>query len=485
MLSLVAGLCLGYFIRNRNSNVASLPPNAESISKLASIETEKALAVAQVAQLQGQLETLQGLLRKISAESAEKNAKLEGEAEHKRNLREEYLKLEQRLTEASNTISSLDRQKSSLDAEVKYKNELLQTQKSEIEQLGKKFEAEFKVLAQNILEEKTKTFDQHQQTSLEQTLKPLKESITTFKTEIEAKYNAENAERISLKEQIKLITETNKLLSEQANSLTTALKGQVKQQGNWGEMILESILEHAGLTKDLHFFVQERIVTEDGQAFLPDVIVKYPDGRSIIIDSKVSLKHYEEYCSCKDAVQQDQCLQLLIKSVYNHIDNLSSKDYQQKANALDFVMLFIPVEGAYITAMQGDVDLWRYAYNKKVLLISPTNLIAAMKLVYDLWKKDAINTNAYAIAEKAVKIYEKLAAFVEDFEKVGSQLNKATSVFNDAQKKLYTGKGNLLSQASQMKLKLKHNKPTRELPAQLLEQALSEEEIEDTEEPEE
>ena len=258
---------------------------------------------------------------------------------------------------------------------------------------------------------------------------------------------------------------------------TNALKGQVKQQGNWGEMILESILEHSGLTKDIHYFVQERVHDEEGAAYLPDIIVKYPDGRSIVIDSKVSLNHYEAYSNCTDVTQQGACLQQLLRSVYAHINSLSSKDYQQKVQALDFVMLFIPVEGAYITAMQNDAALWRHAYNKKVLLISPTNLIPAMKLVYDLWKKDDINKEAHVIAGRAVKIYEKLAAFVEDFEKVGAQLQKATATFNDAQKKLHTGKGNVIAQASYMKAELKHNKPTRELPAHLVEQALVEDEM--------
>ena len=146
-------------------------------------------------------------------------------------------------------------------------------------------------------------------------------------------------------------------------------------------MILESILEYSGLSKNIHYFVQELVHNEEGQAFLPDIVVKYPDGRIIVIDSKASLKHYEEYCSCKEADGQDKCLLQLINSVYGYINNLSSKEYQQKINAPDFVMLFIPVEGAHITAMQQDTDIWRHAYNKKVLLISPTNLIPAMKLV--------------------------------------------------------------------------------------------------------
>lgn len=198
-----------------------------------------------------------------------------------------------------------------------------------------------------------------------------------------------------------------------------------------------------------------------------------------MIDSKVSLKHYYEYCNCKDVGPKETCLKQLINSIYSHINNLSSKDYQQKTNALDFVILFIPVEGAYITATQNDMDMWRKAYNKRVMIISPTNLIPAMKLIYDLWKNDDINKDAQVIAAKAVKIYEKLAAFVEDFEKVGVQIQKAAGVFNDAEKKLYTGKGNLLAQASQMKAKLKHDKPNRKLPSALTEHAVVEDEMPD------
>ncbi|GAC1398415.1 MAG: hypothetical protein NVSMB63_18560 [Sediminibacterium sp.] len=267
----------------------------------------------------------------------------------------------------------------------------------------------------------------------------------------------------------------NTTLSTQANNLTNALRGQVKQQGNWGEMILESILEYADLQKGIHYFVQERTEGEEGQALQPDIIVRYPDDRCIVIDSKVSLLHYEQYSSAADTDAQQVALNLLSQSVHRHIDSLSGKKYQDAVGALDFVMLFVPVEGAYITMMQADVQLWQYAYKKRVLLISPTNLIAAMKLVYDLWKREGINQNAHEIAEKAVKIYEKLASFVEDFEKIGTQLDKAGATFKEAQKKLHTGRGNVISQASQMKQKVHHTQPVRELPAYLVEQALGEE----------
>jgi DNA recombination protein RmuC len=483
ILAFALGFILAWLIKKKQSSNVSISDNSELITNNAVLETEKNIALKNNTNLQGQIENLQGQLRAATNELAEKHAVIKSDKAITDDLRNEYQKLQQNLTELNVTVNNLEKQKSYLDAELKYKNEQLINQKKEVESIGEKFQSEFKVLAQKILDEKTETFNKNQEKSLEDVLKPLKDNITTFKTEIEARYNTENNERISLREQIKLITETNKLLSDQANNLTNALRGQVKQQGNWGEMILESILEHAGLTKNLHFFVQERVYNEEGQVFLPDVIVKYPDDRSIVIDSKVSLKSFEEYCNSKDVEIQQEYLSLLLKSIYSHIDNLSGKEYQQKANALDFVMLFIPAEGAYITAMQSDPEMWRYAYNKKVLLISPTNLIAAMKLVYDLWKKDGLNADANAIAEKAVKIYEKLAAFIEDFEKVGVQLNKASGTFNDAQKKLYTGKGNLLSQANQMKAKLKHNKPNRELPAEMLEQALIEEDMPEVNEP--
>jgi len=476
IIAFLSGFLIAWIIKKQTVS-KQLTPDIETLRANTALETEKNLAVSNNVMFQTQIEKLQQQLRSISNEASAKDAKIEAEANNANLLKEQFQKLEQRFNEATATINSLDKQKSYLDAELKYKNEQLANQKTELENIGKKFEAEFTVLAQNILNEKTLAFDKHQEKSLSDILKPLRENIDNFKTEIGSRYDIESRDRTSLKEQIKLITETNKLLSDQANNLTNALRGQVKQQGNWGEMILESILDYSGLTKDLHYFIQERIYNEDGQAFLPDIIVKYPDGRSIVIDSKVSLLHYEEYCNCKEVDEQDICLQRLINSVYSHINNLSSKDYQQKIDALDFVMLFVPVEGAYITAMQNDMDMWRYAYSKKVLLISPTNLIPAMKLVYDLWKKDDINKDAQLIAGKAVKIYEKLASFVEDFEKVGAQLQKATTTYNDAEKKLYTGRGNLISQASQMKGMLKHDTPNRELPVFITEQGNIEDEM--------
>jgi DNA recombination protein RmuC len=371
---------------------------------------------------------------------------------------------------------SLQNDNHRLKAELRFKEEQLAALQQQLAETGDRFTREFQVLAQKILDEKTASFHATQEASLSSLLNPLKENIRNFKEEFEAKYKTESDDRISLREQLKQMMELNNTLSTQANNLTNALRGQVKQQGNWGEMILESILEYADLQKGLHYFVQERTEGEDGNALQPDIIVRYPDKRSIVIDSKVSLLHFEQYSHTADADTQQAALSLLLQSVYRHIDGLSGKKYQEAVGALDFVILFVPVEGAYITVMQADRDLWQYAYRKRVLLISPTNLIADMKLVYDLWKREGINQNAAEIAEKAVRIYEKLAAFVEDFEKVGTQLDKAGASFREAQKKLHTGRGNVISQALQMKQKVQHTQPNRELPTHLTDEAMAQDE---------
>ncbi len=409
------------------------------------------------------------------------NTRIENFIEITSSLKENNTTLKEEVNKITTALSVSENKNHQYITELRFKEEQLQTQKEQLVGIGKKFEDQFAILAQKILEEKTVSFNLLQEKSLVDLLNPLKENIEIFKTAFESKYKSESDDRISLREQIKHMLELNNTLSTQANNLTNALRGQVKQQGNWGEMILESILEYADLQKGIHYFVQEQVAGEQGNLLLPDIIVRYPDERSIIIDSKVSLLHYEQYNNATDPAIQQTALSLMLQSVYKHIDNLSGKKYQDAAGALDFVMLFVPVEGAYITIMQADRQLWQYAYKKRVLLISPTNLIAAMKLVYDLWKREGINQNAQAIAEKAVKIYEKLAAFVEDFEKVGAQLDKAIITFKDAQKKLHTGRGNVLSQAAQMKQKVHHTKPVRELPPHLIEQALAEEDNENLE----
>jgi DNA recombination protein RmuC len=373
-------------------------------------------------------------------------------------------------------IQTLTNENIQCKAQLDYKTEKLNQQKNEIENIGNKFENQFKVLANQILEEKKNSFNKDQESSLKAILDPLKENISSFKQEFSAKLKTESDDRISLREQVVHMMTLNQTLSEQANNLTQAFRGSVKHQGNWGEMILESILEYTGMQKDIHYFVQKRSINDEGDTIQPDVLVKYPDNRTIVIDSKVSLIHYENFYKSTDPVLQQQ-LALLVRSIKAHIDGLSGKSYQDVTNSLDFVMMFIPVEAAYITAMQTDPTLWQYAYKKRIILISPTNIITAMKLVNDMWQKDSIDRNAKAIAERAGKLYDKLASFVEEFEKIGIHLERAAGAFQDSKKKMTDGKGNLVSQAHRMKL-MKIN-AKKALSSVIIEEALLEDEDEE------
>ena len=475
LVCLLAGVIIGWMVtRKKVTDLQS--ENEKGNAMVAGLETEKQYLLNEKNTLSSQLENISAELMESRQASTGFSTRLDAAMENIGSLKQELGTVQSQWNETRKELIQATNDQHRMKAQLQMKEEQLISQKQQVADIGHQFTKEFQVLAQTVLDEKTKSFHSVQEKSISDLLTPLKENLQNFKQEFEIKYKVESDDRISLREQIKHMMLLNQTLSDQANNLTNALRGQVKQQGNWGEMILESILGYADLKKDIHYFVQERTKGEEGQDLLPDVIVRYPDGRSIVIDSKVSLLHYEQYCSATDEGAQRISLNQMQQSITKHIDGLSSKKYPEAVNALDFVMLFVPVEGAYITLMQANPQVWQYAYRKRVLLISPTNLIAAMKLVYDLWKREGISRNSQEVAEKAVRIYEKLAAFVEDFEKVGSQLEKASSCFGEARKKLVTGKGNLLSTASQMKKKLHHNKPQRELPALLLEEAEQEEE---------
>ena len=381
------------------------------------------------------------------------------------------------LQQATNQLEATNKAISRLETEKCSLLDKLETQKQDLEQIGQKFEKEFQLLAGRILEEKTTKFNQLQETSLKTILDPLKNNIKEFKEEFENKLNNEAKEKGSLSQQIKQMMELNQNLSAQADNLTKALSNNVKQQGDWGEEILESILQYTGLQKDMQYFVQESSINEDGETIRPDVIVKYPDGRSLVIDSKVSLLHDTRFCAAQSQEEQELHRNQLLESFKKHIKGLDSRNYQSVTDALDLIMMFVPNEAAYITAMQADTSLWQNAYSRRVVVISPTNLIPAMKLVADMWQRDAINQNAIDIAEKAGKLYDKLVLFIDNFEKIGGQLDKAHETWHAAQKQLWKGKGNLVSQAEQMKSL--QAKATKQLPAELVEQALLEEGIDD------
>ncbi len=379
---------------------------------------------------------------------------------------------EERNNVIQHELQDAERLIAGLQAEARARQEKLETQKKDLEEIKQKLEAEFKVIAGAVLDTSAKKFNEQQETNLKVMLDPLKDKISEFRNEIDARYNDETKERASLRTEIKQVMEMNQRLGKEAENLTNALRGSTKQQGDWGEAILERILEYVGLQKDIHFTVQETGKNEDGTTIRPDVLVKYPDNRVVIVDSKVSLVHYEQYCSATTEVEQLQYRNQLVRSVKNHIDGLAGKKYNNLPGTLDTVMMFVPVEAAFITASQGDPALWQYAYDKGIILLSPTILLGAMKLVYDYWKRDNVNRNAQEIAKKAGSLYDKLVGFVNSMDEVGKYLDRANSSYTNAYAQLKTGKGNLISQAAYMQ-KL-HIKSSRQLPLPLVEEALLE-----------
>ncbi len=348
---------------------------------------------------------------------------------------------------------------------------LLETQKGEITKMQELAKIEFQNLANKILEEKTEKFTALNQNNLKNILEPFQEKINELRDKVGETYDKESKERFSLGEKVRELALLNQQISEDAKRLTRALKGESKTQGNWGEMILESILEKSGLVKGREYFLEHELRDEDNKALFsefsgkkmrPDAVVKYPDERNVIIDSKVSLTAFVELVDENDSELYEIKLNQHLASVKNHIKQLSDKAYDDYDKSLDFVMMFIPSEPAYIAAMQADSNLWNFAYDKRILLLNPSNLITSLKLVADLWKREYQNKNATEIAERGAKLYDKFVGFVDNLEKLGKNIDQAKSVYNDAFKQLSTGNDNLIIQTNKLKslgIKNKKNLP--------------------------
>ncbi|WP_144283684.1 DNA recombination protein RmuC [Chryseobacterium echinoideorum] len=366
------------------------------------------------------------------------------------------------------------------NSELKAQNEslhqLLDNQKEEIKKIQEEGKLQFENLANKILEEKTEKFTTLNQSNLKNILDPFQEKINELKNKVNEAYEKENKERFSLGEKVKELALLNQQISEDAKKLTKALKGESKTQGNWGEMILESILEKSGLVKGREYFLEHELRDEDNKALFsefsgkkmrPDAVVKYPDERNVIIDSKVSLTAFTELVDENDSDIYQIKLNQHLSSVKNHINQLSQKAYDDYGKSLDFVMMFIPSEPAYIAAMQADQNLWNFAYDRRILLLNPSNLITSLKLIADLWKREYQNRNSVEIAERGAKLYDKFVGFIENLEKIGKNLDQTKNTYNDAYKQLYTGNDNLIIQTQKLKnLGIKNKK---ELPQSLVE----------------
>ena len=358
--------------------------------------------------------------------------------------------------------------------EVKGLQEKLESQKEEIMSMHEKLQVQFKNLANEILDEKTKKFTDQNKVNLADILNPLKEKIIDFEKKVEA-VNKENIERNSaLKEQITGLKELNLQITKEAENLTKALKGESKTQGNWGEFILESILEKSGLVKGEQYEVQVSMSNNDGKRYQPDVIIRLPEQKNIIIDSKVSLTAYEKYVSADTDSEKSSELKNHLVSIRTHIKGLGEKNYQSlyQVGNLDFVLLFMPIEPAFSLAVQNDPELFSDAYEKNIVIVSPSTLIATLRTIASIWRQENQNRNAQEIARQGGLLYDKFKAFADDLIKVGINLKQTKSTYDEAMSKLSEGKDNLIRKTE--RLRELGAKATKTMDQRLLDRATDE-----------
>jgi DNA recombination protein RmuC len=341
-----------------------------------------------------------------------------------------------------------------------------------IESLNEAKEAltsQFKNLANEILEDKSKRFTEQNVANLDALLKPLQTKLSEFKEQVNTSYGNEARERFALKSEIERLANLNLRMSDETRSLTQALKGDSKVQGNWGELVLESILESSGLRKGEEYLVQDSHTQTDGSRLQPDVVVKLPEGRSLVVDSKVSITAYSRHAEASDAVIAEQELAAHIQSLRQHIQGLSSKNYSSLygIGSVDFVLMFVPIEPAFLLALKTAPNLYQEALAKNIVLVCPSTLMATLRTVAHLWRQDHQNRNALEIAKQCGTLYDKFVGFVDDLEKLGQRLDQAQTSYHDAFNKLKSGKGNLIRTAE--KVRELGVKPSKSLSTPLIE----------------
>ena len=348
-----------------------------------------------------------------------------------------------------------------LEAELDSERKQVQNRIESLNEAKEALTNQFKNLANEILEDKSKKFTEQNALQLDILLKPLQTKLTEFKEQVSHSYDQESRERFALKNEIERLANLNLKMSDEARSLTNALKGDSKIQGDWGELVLESILESSGLRKGEEYLVQDSYTQADGGRLQPDVIVKLPEGRHLVIDSKVSITAYARHTEAGDDAIAKQELLAHIQSIRQHIQGLSAKNYSVIADlsTVDFVLMFIPIEPAFLSALKAAPNLYQEALAKNIVLVCPSTLMATLRTVAHLWRQDQQNKNAMEIARQCANLYDKFVGFVEDLEQIGKRLDQAQSSYHDAFNKLKSGKGNLIKAAERVKeLGVKPNK---------------------------
>ncbi|MEB0261689.1 MULTISPECIES: DNA recombination protein RmuC [unclassified Mucilaginibacter] len=400
------------------------------------------------------LKTENNSLKITVAQAQQKSAGLLSEKENiTKLLKDEQNRLLDELLYERGQLAQANQSLESSRSYFKAQQEKLVEQKEDIENTRKHFQREFENVAEKLLKEKSREFTDVNKLSIDTILNPLKENIKAFEEKVDKVYNMEAAERNTLKGVITQLMDLNKLISTEASNLTKALKGDNKKQGNWGEVILEKVLERSGLVRDREYRVQASLNHADGNRLQPDVIIDLPDDKHLIIDSKVSLIAYERLVNCETEEERKLYSKAHIESLRNHVHGLSSKNYHDlyQVNSPDFVLLFVPIESSFSFAVQLDADLFSDAWDKRVVIVSPSTLLATLRTIASIWKQERQNRNVLEIARLSGTMYDKFVGFMADMESIGKNINQTQSVYNNAFNKLVDGNGNLTKTAEKIK----------------------------------
>jgi len=420
------------------------------------------------------------LLKKPAANQNQEGLLNLKEAEHQKTIsyyREEKQRMEDELTdlrqvfmaERSRAVKAEEMLTAQLDKQIQ--------QEKYVIELQQQFKLEFEHVANKILEEKTSKFTLQNKANMDLILSPLKENIKSFEEKVDRVYKAESDERNILKGVISQLMDQSKQIQEDANNLTKALKGDNKKQGNWGEIILERVLERSGLVKDQEYRIQSSFNTNNGNRVQPDVIIDLPDDKHIVVDSKVSLIAYEKYVNAELEEEKEIYVKQHLLSLKSHIQDLSGKNYQAlyQINSPDFVLLFVPIESSFGIAVQKDAELFNYAWDRKVVIVSPSTLLATLRTISSIWKQERQNRNVLEIARLSGTMYDKFVGFLTDMESIGRNIRQSQESYDKAINKLSSGAGNLSNTAD--KIKKLGAKTTKQIDHKFLDPALSEEEI--------
>lgn len=454
LLGLVAGAALAWGLLRAGSRRRV---EAAAQAARAACDVELARLGERLRAAQGEADELRQRWQEVSAAAERHRQALDRASDEAARLQERAARvpqLEGELQRAHEQLRELHAQQAALQTRLQAQQAAFDEQLRLLQDARTALTEQFRNLAQDILEDKTRRFSEHSQTQLQALLEPLRQRLQQFEQQVRQAYHDENKERVALRTQVDQLMRLNRQLTEEAHSLTQALRGSVKAQGNWGELILERVLEMSGLRRDHEYLVQAAHAhPEDGRRVVPDVVILLPEGRRLVVDAKVSLLAYERYASADDEAVRQQAARAHVESLRAHIRGLAEKRYQalQGGGGLDFVIAFVPVEPAFTLAVTQEPGLFQEAWERNVLLVSPSTLLFVLRTVAHLWRQEAQNRNAQDIARRGAELYDKLAGFLEDFGKVGERLEQASRAFDAARGKLTSGRGNLIRQAEMLR----------------------------------